>query len=179
MGFSISGTPRRWRSDSTNTAASRWGGTIPLYALYNVALSQGQLAALNSYMSSEIGGSVSQLAAVPYSGDLDEFPVIQIRGPITSPTVTNTTTGEILSFGTITIGAGTTYVIDTRYGIKTVLQGATNKRGELSADSDLGTWHLAPNPVAPGGTNTIQVTGTDVGTATQINVIYYNRYLSF
>lgn len=175
----ISGTARRWRSDGENTANSRWGGTIPLYALYSPGLSYAQMAALDAYMSGVNGGTIGQVAAVSYGGNLPEFPVINIRGPISSPLITNLTTGHTLDFGTITIGAGTTYIIDTRYGYKTVTAGTVNKRGELSSDSDLGEFHLAPNPTAPSGVNSIVMYGNNIGTATQIQIVYYNRFTSY
>lgn len=168
---SVVGTAMRWRTDS-------WPGTVQLYALYNIALDTSQRVALDSYMAGT-SGTVAQAVAIPYVGNLPEYPVISIRGPISRPAITNTATGETLDFGTITIGAGTTYVIDTRYGVKTVKAGTVNKRSELTADSDLGTWHIAPSPVAQGGTNVIAVSGTALGTATTITVVYYNRYSSF
>jgi len=175
----ISGTARKWRSDYLNSAGSRWGATITHYALYSPGLTGAQIDTLNAYMNNINGGTVGQVAPVDYDGDLPESPIISIRGPITSPVITNLVTGDTLDFGTITIGAGTTYVIDTRYGYKTVTAGTVNKRGELTDDSDLGDFHLAPNPIAPGGVNTIATYGTNIGTATQISIVYTNRYTSY
>ena len=175
----ISGTARRWRSNANNDAGSRWAGTITHYALYSPGLNETQIAALAEYMSGINGGTIGQIAAVAYEGNLPEFPVISIRGPISSPIITNLTTGHTLDFGTITIGAGTTYVIDTRYGYKTILAGTVNKRSELSDDSDLGDFHLAPNPTAPNGVNSVAAYGNNIGTATQISVVYYNRFTSY
>jgi hypothetical protein len=50
---------------------------------------------------------------------------------------------------------------------------------KLSSDSDLGTFHLAPAPLALGGTNTIAVYGSAVSSSTRIVVRYYNRYSEF
>lgn len=175
----IAGTARRWRSNATNSASSRWTAAIPLYALYAPRLTTAQIAALNLYMGGLNIGTVAQVLSVPYEGDLPEFPVISVRGPISAPRITNTVTGDTLNFGTVTIGAGTTYVIDTRYGLKTITAGTVNKRGELAKESDLDTWRLVPDPVAQGGINTIAVYGSATGTATQISVVYYNRYTSY
>ena len=166
----IVGTAMRWRTDS-------WPGTIQLYALYSPSLNEPQRSALSVYMAGT-PGTVSQVVNVPYAGDLPEYPVISIRGPLTGASIVNTATGDALDFGTIAIGAGTTYVIDTRYGAKTVLAGTANKRGELTPDSDLGTWALVPDPIAAGGTNSIAVYGTGTGTATQVSIVYYNRFAS-
>lgn len=175
----ISGTARRWRSNASGASGSYWNAAIPLYALYSPGLTGAQIAALDAYMSGVNGGTIGQVAAVAYEGNLPEFPTINIRGPISSPVITNLTTGHTLDFGTITIGAGTTYVIDTRYGYKTVTAGTVNKRGELSSDSDLGEFHLAPNPTAPSGVNSIAMYGNNIGTATQIQIVYYNRFTSY
>lgn len=167
----IVGTAGKWRLGS-------WPGTIPLYALYSPYLTTSQQSALSAYMIGAQGGSVSQAVTIPYDGDLPEYPTISIRGPITGATLINTATGDALNFGTTVIGAGTTYIINTNPAYKTVLQGSTNKRGELSSDSDLGTWAIVPAPIATGGTNTIAVTGTNTGTATQVSIVYYSRYAS-
>lgn len=173
----ISGTARKWRT--TINLGTAWTPAIPLYALYNIELSSSQMAALNNYMEGVVGGTISQALAIPYEGDLPTYPTISIRGPITGATLTNTATGDRISFGTIAIGAGTTYTINTDPLFKTVLQGAVNKRGELSSDSNLGDWHIAPAPIATGGTNVISVSGTNVGTATQVSIVYTNRYTSY
>lgn len=167
----IIGTAMTWRTLG-------WSGSIPLYALYSPALSEGQRNALSVYMQG-FAGSASTTVSIPYQGDLPEHPVISVTGPVTGPTVVNTATGERLSFGTHVIGAGTTYVIDTRYGQQTVVAGTVNKRNELAAGSDLGTWHLAPAPIAAGGTNVVTIEGTGMGSATSISIIYYNRFESF
>lgn len=170
------GTAQKWRTNS-------WPGTVQLYALYSPPLTEGQRNAVSAYMTgitgTAIAGTINQILPLPYSGDLPEYPVISLTGPITNPSITNVVTGEVLNFGTITIGAGVTYVIDTRHGYKTVTQGTVNRIDQLSDNSDLSTWHLVPSPIASGGTNTIFVAGTAIGTATSIQVVYYNRYMSF
>lgn len=175
----LSGTARRWRTNNTFGTAGAWDGSVPLYAVYNKALSDTELRALAAYMDQSIGGSVLQTLTVPYSGNLPEYPTISITGPITSPVITNTTTGETLSFGTNSIGAGTTYTVNLAYGQKSVTVGTANRLYELTAASDLITWHLAPSPLAAGGTNVITVSGTLTGTATQVRIVYYNRYTEF
>lgn len=164
----IVGTAMQWRTLG-------WSGAIPKYALYQSQLTPAQRAALVA----TIKGTAAQSLAVLYEGDLPEYPVISLTGPITGPSIENTTTGEILDFGTIAIGAGTTYVINTDPLYRTVLAGTVNKRGELTKDSDLGEWHIAPDPVATGGTNLLVVNGTGVTGATTLQIIYYNRFQSY
>lgn len=167
----VYGTAMAWRTLG-------WAGTVRLYALYSPGLNEAQRNALNIYMAGT-AGSANTSVVVPYEGDLPEYPVISLTGPVTAPTITNQATGDRLSFGTNAIGAGTTYVIDTRYGYKTVLQGTVSRRSQLSGDSDLGEWHLAPNPVAVGGTNLVTVEGSGMSAATTLQVVYYNRYQGY
>lgn len=108
-----------------------------------------------------------------------DFPVIRLYGPITDPTVENLATDEQLRF-TGTISSSDYWEIDCRYGYKTVTDsGGGNQISKLSADSDLATFHLAPAPEASGGVNTIQVGGSGITTASQIQVLYYRRYIGF
>lgn len=173
----ITSATRKFRVNGSYGTTSAWQGTIQLYALYSPMLSFSQINALNIYMAGAVGGTISQALAVPYEGDLPEYPTITITGPITGPTITNTATGLTLNFGTYAIGAGTSYVINTHPDYRTVLEGSTNRRNQLSDDSDLGDWRLESSPVATGGTNIISITGTNTGTATQCKIVYYNRYM--
>lgn len=179
VNYNMSGTARRWRSNATNTAASRWTSDIERYAVFVPALTNSQLEALDTYMSLGTTSTDGSNLAVAYGGDMPDYPTLSIRGPISSPSVTNVSTGHVLDFGTITIGAGTTYVINTHPLYKSVLAGTVSKIGELSADSDLGEFHLGPAPAVTGGTNVLLLSGTAMGTATLLSITYYNRFLSF
>lgn len=175
--ISAPGTVRRWRSDSQNTAANRWTNALPRAAIYDISPTPGQVGALHQAMES--GGSVFSLS-LAYEGDLPEYPVIVINGPISDPILTNTTTGETLDFTGYTIGSADFYTIDLRYGSKTVRNsGGDNRIGQLSNDSDLATFHVEPAPVAAGGTNVFSLSGTATGTATAAVITYYNRYESW
>lgn len=173
--FRLRGLQRQWRIG--------WAPAIEKYALYIPALSETQREILDAFMAGTVDpgllGTVDQIVPVAYEGNLPEYPVIRITGPIASPSITNTSTGDVLSFGTISIGAGTTYVIDTRPAARSIVAGTVSKINELSDDSDFGTWHLAPHPVAAGGTNVLAVAGSGVSGSTSISVTYYNRYVSF
>lgn len=173
----IGGATRRWRSDAANSVASRWASPIHLYALYSPGLTYAEMSALDVYMAGGVGGTSNQTQSVPYQGDLPEYPVISITGPITNAIVYNISTSEQLNFFGVTIGAGTTYVIDTRPGAKTVLQGTTNKRADLADYSNLDTWHITPD--APDGYNPIVLYGSNTSGATQFRIVWYNRYSSY
>ena len=60
---------------------------------------------------------------------------------------------------------------------KIVDQGGISRLAWLSEDSDLATFHIAAEPEAVGGVNTIQVQGFNVNAATSIVFTYYPQFL--
>ena len=122
--------------------------------------------------------AIDESVGINYAGNWYSYPTIRITGPITDTIITNVTTNEKLDFDGVTIAAGDYYEIDTRYGYKTVLDDSdVNKIADLTEDSDLATFHLQPDSAdAPGGSNSIEVTGTSVSTATKVELWYYDRY---
>lgn len=173
----IVGSTGRWRSNSAGDASTYWDPAIVLYALYSPALTVDQMNALDSHMTHKSSGSLPASFAISYAGDLPEFPVLELSGPISDPIIVNESTGYSLNFGTITIADGETYVIDMREGRKSVLLGTVSKLGDLTNASDFGLWNLAPAPLAAGGTNSIALYGTATGANTELKVVYYERYM--
>lgn len=117
-----------------------------------------------------------------------EYPVITIHGPIDSPTITNTTTGETLPLtaeGGLSLAAGEWVEIDLRYGRKTILDfNGDDVSQYLDPDNDLATFHLAYNSELQtdgtrcvGGVNVLEVSGSGVTPATQIVIEYYDRFV--
>lgn len=126
-----------------------------------------------------IGAStLDQSVSVTYDGSFLEYPIIVIYGPVTNLVISNDTTDEILDFTGSTIANGDVYTIDTRYGYKTVKDASNvNQISKLTTGSDLSTFHLESDPDAPGGINTISVTGTSVSAVTAIYLQYNARYI--
>lgn len=127
-----------------------------------------------------VGAStIDQTASITYLGDWETNPVlIRISGPITNAIITNNTTGEKFDFTGVTIAAGKYYDIDPRWAHKTIVdETGANKIADLTLDSDLSTWHLAPDPEAPGGINSIRVQGSGVTTATQVDMSWFERFI--
>lgn len=93
------------------------------------------------------------------AGTFECRPVITLAGPITSPTVTNITTGDTISFSTLALASGDTLIIDTD-SRQAVYNGALR-----SADATSSWWNLQPTVpgVAGSGDNTIQLGGTTTG----------------
>lgn len=122
-------------------------------------------------------GFVDDTVNVTYIGTWKSFPIIVVTGPLNDFEIVNNTTGEKIEV-TFDIPLGDTLIIDLTYGVKTIVNGGgTNRIGTLTTDSDLATWHLAPAPEAPGGVNSLTVTGTGAlpGT-TQVEVRAFTRY---
>lgn len=126
-----------------------------------------------------VGTSVlDQTTQIAYEGDWKASPLITIIGPVTSLKVENLTTGEMLSFPGLIINAGERLVVDTSYGGASVVDGdGVSKLSALSDDSDLTTFHLAPDPDAFDGVNDVRVTGTAATTQTAVYLSYNARYL--
>ena len=112
-----------------------------------------------------------------YSGTWETFPIIVVTGPLDNFKLVNNTTGEKIAV-TFDIPAGDSLTIDLSYGAKTIVDAAgVNRIGTLTSDSDLATWHLAPNPEAPDGVNNLTMTGQNQIPGTSKAVIQaFTRY---
>jgi hypothetical protein len=167
-----------WRAQSDGAWA--WSKEIVRYALFSPGLTYEELSLVDGYMEGGIGGESNVSTNVQLEGDMPDFPIIRITGPITGPTVLRVgSPSATLAFGTATtIGPGTVVEIDTRHGYKTVLaNGSVNLRGSLQATSTLGDWHLTAENAQ--GINPIYLAGDNTGTATKLEVIYHHRYSSY
>lgn len=124
-------------------------------------------------------GVVDDTLVIAYPGTWLTFPVITIVGPIELPRIDNNTTGEKIEF-TIDIAPGRTITIDLTEGNKTVVDDlGINLIGAITPDSDLGTFHIAPDPEAPGGINTLRLRGDNPTGATSVSLAYFERYFGF
>jgi phage-related protein len=117
------------------------------------------------YAALTAGAAYPISTSVPNLGNTNAQPRFQIIGPITNPSITNTTTGKTMSF-TVTIAAGQTWTIDVeRRSI--VDQTGVNQFSKLDVASD---WvELAP------GSNTIQLSGSGTPTAGTTRFLIFNR----
>ncbi|MEV4041418.1 phage tail family protein [Streptomyces sp. NPDC049744] len=103
-------------------------------------------------------------------GDDVAYPVWTIKGPATSVTLTNHTTGQEITL-TRTITGTDTIVIDTRERRQTaLLNGVTNLWPDLSDDSEL--W-----PLQEGG-NHLNLVVDGSTSATSVTLTYQPRYLA-
>lgn len=114
---------------------------------------------------------------ITYTGTWLSYPTIVIDGPISGFKITNQATGEFILLSH-NISVGDTVTISLPYGNKSVENSAgDNLLGSILPESNLATFHIAPAPEASGGINPIQIEGAGAGSATNIEVQYYFRYI--
>lgn len=123
--------------------------------------------------------SISSAVQVWYTGTWDSYPIITLRGPISHPVITNQTTGDRLDFTGTIIQAGDYYVVDCRYGYKTVTRGSdgSNRVRDLSADSNLATFRLVAHPDVMDGLNSIRVSASGLTADSRISLQYNTFYV--
>lgn len=174
----VTGVPRRWRGWTTD--ADTWPAEIPYYAIYNIELNSAQRIALNDAINADIAGAEIGTVTTVNLGDVYEYPLITIRGPINNPVLTNLATGDKLDFTGGTLTTGQQLTIDLRTGLKSATGAdGTNYAAIMGTPVQLASFGLAPAPVATGGTNQIRVTGGSMTSDTRVTVTYYDRYVSF
>jgi len=120
---------------------------------------------------------IDDTVTLTYLGTWETYPIIVITGPLSDFRIVNNTTGEAIEI-TFDVPLGDTLTIDLSYGAKTVVDaGGTSRIGAVTSDSDLATFHIAPDPEAPGGVNSLRVTGSGAQPdITQVAVDYFTRY---
>ena len=140
----------------------------------------GDVDEVPSPVPSLVGASTLDVTKViNYAGSWLTKPRIIIRGPIADPVITHEQTGHKLDFTGVTLGSGEWYEIDTRWDYLTVKDDAgDNQIDTLSDDSDLAEFAIYHEmEVGGSGANTFSVTGTSVDAATDVEIVYYTRYL--
>lgn len=122
-------------------------------------------------------GVIDDDLTVNYTGTWLSFPTIEIDGPMSGFIITNITTGEFIRLDYV-IPAGEMVTITLEYGNKTVINDTgVNLIGTVTTDSDLSTFHIAPDPEATGGVNTINVLGGNTDGNTEVRLSYLTRYI--
>ena len=126
----------------------------------------------------QIGSAtVNQVQGITTPGDWESYPTILVYGPINNLVITNDVTSEKLDFTGFNLSTGSTLTIDTRYGIKSILDHlGVSHINKLTDDSDLATFHLAAHPDADSGINAIRVVGSNATSITEIYIQFQARY---
>lgn len=113
---------------------------------------------------------------INYVGTWQSLPVIILTGPLLNPTITNTATGEVLDFR-YSIPAGDSVTFDLSEGVKSVVDNnGVNLIGSVTPESDIGTFHIAPDPEAAAGLNPIVITGGLADVNSDAELRYFTRY---
>ncbi len=143
-------------------------------------LGGGGLLAIPLAVPMQVGASsIDQSIVVQHQGTWDSYPIITAVGPITNLLIQNNTLGDKLNFSGVTINAGDSYVIDCRYGYKTVTRTSdgANRIQDLTADSNLATFRIGAHPDVPDGTNSIRVRASGLTAASAIYLQFNTRYV--
>lgn len=174
---SLIGTAGAWRGELAGAGTTLWENAMPKAAIYNIALSQAQRVALDAHMAdTPILGTISAVN----SGDIPISPLITMYGPLVNPIITNVTTGQVIDFSGMTLGSAESCYIDLTTGNKTVMSaGGSSLMSYMGTPAQLANFHLAPSPIAAGGTNSIRVQGGSTTVDSRIEFQHYNRYMSF
>lgn len=121
-------------------------------------------------------GEVDLTPNINYTGTWLSFPVIVITGPLEDVRIDNVTTSEKLELSA-NVAAGRVVTIDTTEGVKTVTDDlGNNLLGILTSDSDLATFHIAPDPEAPLGVNAMRLRGKHPTHETSVEIRYFTRW---
>lgn len=124
-------------------------------------------------------GEVDLTPNINYTGTWLSLPIIVITGPLEDVRIDNVTTNEKLQLSA-DVNPGQIVTIDTTYGVKTVTDNfGNNLIGILTSDSDLATFHIAPDPEAPLGVNAMQLQGKHPSAATKVEILYFTRFYGF
>ena len=114
---------------------------------------------------------------VTYDGTWLTYPVITIVGPLNGARIINNSTDEEIAFN-FDVPPGTTITMNLNYGAKTVVdQDGTSYIGSVSPDSDLATFHIAPDPEVAGGINELVAEGSNADANTALTVAWYDKYI--
>jgi len=114
---------------------------------------------------------------VTYAGSWLSYPRIKATGPIENLILQNESTGERISF-LYDIQEGEEVTFDLSYGNKTVISSTgANLIGAVSSDSDLVTFHLAPDPEVVNGINEISVSASAITDESGLEIRYYERFV--
>ena len=128
-------------------------------------------------------GNVNESQNLTYAGTWREHPVMVITGPLDYIVIRNEDTGEFIQID-YELPSGEYIYIDLTPGNQivehriAVADIGTNIIGAITPDSDLQSFHLAPDPEATGGVNEITISGENSdGVNTDFEISYYNRYI--
>lgn len=152
----------------------------PTGASHTFTLGGGGTFSIPLAVPMQVGASsIDQSIPVQYTGTWDTYPVITVVGPVTDLLIQNNTLGDKLEFSGVSIAAGDSYVVDCRYGYKTVTRSSdgASRIADLTADSNLATFRIGAHPDVVGGNNSIRVRASGLTAESAIYLQYHTRYV--
>lgn len=113
--------------------------------------------------------SYSSSGTITNSGDIGTYPTITVFGPVTSPRITNSTTGEYIELTSINLPTGTdTLSINYDQDSISITQAGVSVLNRLTSGSTL--FKIRP------GANTLALTGATVGTGAYATVSAFHAW---
>lgn len=116
------------------------------------------------------GDSSIAQAAFTYAGSWRCYPTFVITGPYNWLRLENVVTGASLTLS-VPLSAGMTLTIDLTPGAQSITDNLGNNRMADKTAGSFVDWYL------DAGTNSVFANGSGVSGATQISMIYYNKYV--
>lgn len=117
------------------------------------------------------GAIVVGTASGSNDGTADAYPVIQVYGPCTDPTITNITQGKALVFAGLTINAGDFLEINTRSKTIRYLGNPADSRYNTLVPGSSAWWTISP------GINTIRFTPVTNTFPSNATVVFRDTWL--
>ncbi len=115
----------------------------------------------------------------------DDWPVMEVTGPVTSLRIDHFPVGDSIDFNGTTIPNGETWVIDLRPGYKTVYRKSDNANRLYAVTTSsvryFGTMRMINQKLATSygyNNNHFNFTGSGATAASSFKLMYYKRYLS-
>ena len=125
-----------------------------------------------------LGASAIALTkSITYLGTWLAYPTITITGPAEGFTIYNLSTAEKIELD-YSIAVGEIVQISLPYGNKRVRNtDDDNLIGTVTEDSNLSTFHVAPDPEVSGGVNTFTIAATGTSSASRVLLEYSEGYI--
>lgn len=133
---------------------------------YTISAPVGGGAVLPWILPVVFSGSTGGTQIVSNAGNANAFPILTLTGPLTSPVVTNQTTGKYMSLN-MTIASGSTVTINMKE--KTILQGSTPVVGNKNLASE---WWWVQS-----GDNTISLSTGSTGDTGNVQIEFRDTYI--
>lgn len=125
-----------------------------------------------------VSGVLFTTGLFSYAGTWKTYPKITLTGPYTRATITNVTTGVVISMN-VAIGAGEQRIITLTPGNQSIVDASgVNRFSELGPGSNLIDFNIRPHPEVANGQQEIRAEFTDGTGASAFRLAYNARYFA-